>query len=96
MATALLGVLLHFFIAFAVVATYHLAVRRLSGLALRPWIYGPIYGLLVYAVMNFIVIRCPRLPPAAPFDQRSPERPPDPRARRRNAGRAVRAGSRAG
>ena len=55
-ATALLGVLLHFFIAFAVVATYHMAARRLSGLTLQPWVYGPLYGLLVYAVMNFIVI----------------------------------------
>ena len=56
MATALLGVLLHFFIAFAVVTTYHVAARRIPGLTRRPWIYGPLYGLLVYAVMNFIVI----------------------------------------
>lgn len=56
MATALLGVLLHFFIAFVVVAIYHLAARRLPGLTLRPWFFGPLYGLLVYAVMNFIVI----------------------------------------
>ena len=56
MATALLGVLLHFFIAFAVVTTYHVAARRIPGLTRRPWIYGPLYGLLVYAVMTFIVI----------------------------------------
>ena len=56
MTTALLGVLLHFIIAFAVVATYHIAARRLPGLTLRPWIYGPLYGLVVYAVMTFIVI----------------------------------------
>lgn len=56
MATALLGVLLHFFIAFAVVATYHVAARRIAALALRPLVYGPLYGLLVYSVMNFIVI----------------------------------------
>ena len=56
MATALLGVLLHFFIAFAVVGTYHAAARRLPGLTLRPWVYGPLYGLVVYAVMTFIVI----------------------------------------
>lgn len=56
MTTALLGIVLHFIIAFAVVATYHLAARRLPGLALRPWTYGPLYGLLVYAVMNFMVI----------------------------------------
>jgi hypothetical protein len=56
MATALLGVLLHFLIAFAVVTTYHVVARRIPGLTRRPWIYGPLYGLLVYAVMNFIVI----------------------------------------
>lgn len=56
MATALLGVLLHFFIAFAVVTTYHVAARRIPGLTRRPWIYGPLYGLAVYAVMTFIVI----------------------------------------
>jgi hypothetical protein len=56
MATAVLGVLLHFFIAFAVVAMYHVAARRIPGLIRQPWIYGPLYGLLVYAVMNFIVI----------------------------------------
>jgi hypothetical protein len=56
MATALLGVLLHFCIAFAVVTTYHVAARRIPDLARRPWIHGPLYGLLVYAVMNFIVI----------------------------------------
>lgn len=56
MATAVLGVLLHFFIAFVVVAIYHLAARRLPGLSLRPLVYGPLYGLLVYAVMNFVVI----------------------------------------
>jgi hypothetical protein len=32
MATALLGILLHFFIAFAVVTLYHVAARRLPGL----------------------------------------------------------------
>lgn len=56
MATALLGVLVHFFIAFVVVTTYHVAARRLPGLTLRPWTYGPLYGLVVYAVMTFIVV----------------------------------------
>ena len=56
MATAMLGVLLHFFIAFVVVATYHATARRLPGLTLRPWTYGPLYGLAVWSVMNFIVI----------------------------------------
>ncbi len=56
MATAFLGVLIHFFIAFAVVITYHFAARRIPRLTRRPLIYGPLYGLLVYGVMNFIII----------------------------------------
>ena len=43
--TALLGLLLHFFIAFGVVATYLAATRIVPGLNRRPWIYGPLYGL---------------------------------------------------
>jgi hypothetical protein len=66
MATALLGVLLHFFIAFAVVTAYHVAARWIPALAHRPWIFGPLYGLLVYAVMNFMVI------PLSAIDARSP------------------------
>jgi len=56
MPAALLGVLLHFFIAFAVVATYHVAARRLRELTVRPWIYGALYGVLVYLIMTFIVV----------------------------------------
>lgn len=56
MATALLGVALHFLIAFGIVVVYHLAARSIRVLTLRPWICGPLYGLLVYAVMNYLVI----------------------------------------
>ena len=52
----LLGVLLHFGIAFAIVAFHHVAARRVSALARRPFVWGPLYGLAVYAVMNVIVI----------------------------------------
>jgi hypothetical protein len=54
--TAALGVLLHFFIAFGIVTTYVLASRRWPTLARRPFIYGPLYGILVYGVMNLIVV----------------------------------------
>jgi hypothetical protein len=56
MRTALLGLLLHFFIAFGVVATYLAATRLVPGLNRRPWVYGLLYGVAVYAVMNLIVI----------------------------------------
>ena len=55
-ATAALGVLLHFGIALAVVAVYYLASRRLPALSRHPVALGPVYGLLVYGVMNFLVI----------------------------------------
>jgi uncharacterized membrane protein YagU involved in acid resistance len=56
MATAVLGALLHFFIAFIVVLTYYFASRRVPALARRPWLYGPLYGLAVYVVMNYVVL----------------------------------------
>ena len=55
-ATAALGAILHYFIAFAIVYVFLAASRRLPDLARRPWLYGPLYGLVVYAVMNYVVI----------------------------------------
>lgn len=54
--TAALGAALHYFIAFAIVWVFLAASRRLGELARRPWLYGPLYGLVVYAVMNYVVI----------------------------------------
>ena len=54
--TALLGVALHFFIATCIVATYAFACRRWPDLRRRPLLWGPIYGVGVYLVMNFIVV----------------------------------------
>lgn len=56
LATAFLGGVLHFFIAFCIVAVYFAASRRIPGLARHPLRYGPLYGLVVYGVMNLIVI----------------------------------------
>jgi hypothetical protein len=53
---AVLGMLLHFFIAFSVVTTFYLASRRLSVLARHPLVCGPIYGVLVYLFMYRLVI----------------------------------------
>ena len=55
-ATAALGAALHYFIAFAIVCVFLAASRRVPALARRPWLYGPLYGLLVYGVMNYVVI----------------------------------------
>lgn len=54
--TAALGLGLHFLIAMAIVTTYVLASRRWRILTRRPWILGPLYGILVYAVVNSIVL----------------------------------------
>jgi hypothetical protein len=54
--TAALGMLLHFGISFAVVSVYYAASRWLPALARRPLVFGPLYGLVVYAVMNYAVV----------------------------------------
>ena len=65
LATAMLGLGLHFFIAFMIVLTYHLASRRLRALVTRPVVCGVLYGVAVYAVMNFIVLPLSAAPPRA-------------------------------
>lgn len=55
-ATIALGAVLHYFIAFAIIYVFLRASRGLPELARRPWLYGPVYGLIVYAVMNYVVI----------------------------------------
>lgn len=54
--TALLGVALHFVVAAGVVLVYFAASRHWPGLTRHPVLVGALYGLLVYAVMNFVVI----------------------------------------
>lgn len=54
--TAVLGLGLHFFIAVSMSVVYWLAARRWSLLWRKPVACGAGYGLLLYAVMNFIVI----------------------------------------
>jgi hypothetical protein len=54
--TAVLGLGIHFFIAFAVVTTYLVASQRFE-LLTRKWVVcGILYGLGVWAFMNFVVI----------------------------------------
>jgi len=55
-ATALLGLALHFFIAFCMALAYVLASRRLSVLTARPWLMGGLYGVVLFVVMNFVVV----------------------------------------
>jgi uncharacterized membrane protein YagU involved in acid resistance len=56
MSSALLGVVLHFFIAFGITLTYFLAAGKMEVLASHPVICGLVYGLTVYFFMNYVVI----------------------------------------
>jgi hypothetical protein len=53
---ALLGVLLHYTVALGIVTTYVLVSRVMPALNRRPFLYGPLYGIAAYLVMNFVVI----------------------------------------
>ena len=55
-ATALLGLLLHFLIAFFMALVYVRAARRLRVLAQRPLVMGALYGIALYLAMNFVVV----------------------------------------
>jgi hypothetical protein len=54
--TALLGVALHYGISFAIVLVYWIVSRFWRTLVEKPYLFGPIYGLSVYGVMNYVVI----------------------------------------
>lgn len=64
--TAALGLLLHFIIATVMAAVFVLAAVRLTELVRRPWLWGPLYGIGLYLVMNFIVRPLSANPPKGP------------------------------
>lgn len=69
--TALLGVLLHFLIAFILATIYFGASLRFPALIRQALIWGPIYGVAAYFMMNFVVVplsAAPKIPfSLAPF-----------------------------
>lgn len=54
--TALLGLVLHFFIAVAMAVTYFVVAGRARPLRTRPVVMGAAYGLLLYLIMNLVVV----------------------------------------
>src|SRR5215203_2933194 len=56
MTVALLGLAFHFAIATGAAAVYAALSRRWPTLIHRPLLYGPLFGLAVYATMNLIVL----------------------------------------
>jgi hypothetical protein len=66
---AVLGALLHLAMALVMAAVYVAVSRRLPALNRRPWLWGPLYGIGCYLVMNYVVLLLrfgPR--PAPPLD----------------------------
>jgi hypothetical protein len=66
MASAVLGVFLHFLIAFGAAATYYLASRRLPFLLARPVLWGIVYGACVYIFMHTVVLPLSAVPRGHP------------------------------
>ena len=54
--SAALGALLHTAIAIVMAAVYVAATRFLPALTRRPWLWGPLYGIGCYLVMNYGVL----------------------------------------
>ncbi|MEW6737176.1 MAG: hypothetical protein AB1489_38180 [Acidobacteriota bacterium] len=61
-ATAALGVILHFLIAFIITTIYYVASRKLKFLVKHTIVCGSLYGITVFVVMNFIVLPLSAIP----------------------------------
>ena len=68
--TYILGVLLHFFIAFSVTAIYYAASRKLVFLIEHPLVCGLFFGAAVQEVMNLVVLPLSALRSRGPFELR--------------------------
>ncbi len=54
--TATLGLVLHFLNAFLFAAFFYFASRRAAFLVRRPLLWGAVYGFLIFALMNLVVL----------------------------------------
>jgi hypothetical protein len=54
--SAILGLVIHFTIAFTAAAVYYLASRRMRALIERPVLFGLLYGEAVFLFMYFVVM----------------------------------------
>ncbi|HEY5802796.1 MAG TPA: hypothetical protein VIT90_03775 [Lysobacter sp.] len=59
--SALLGAGLHVLMATSFVVIYTLVARRVPALLARPFVWGPLYGVVLYVVMNFVVMPLSRV-----------------------------------
>ena len=60
--TAALGLLLHYLMMLLIAAIFFGLSRRLTFLVAKPFIWGPVYGFLVYWVMNLVVMQLSATP----------------------------------
>jgi hypothetical protein len=56
LASAALGLVLHFFIAFLIVLIFYLVSRKVPVLTKHPVVLGALYGIVVYFVMTQVVV----------------------------------------
>ncbi len=61
-ATAALGLLLHYLMMLLIAAIFYALSRQLTFLVRRPFVWGPVYGFLVYWVMNLVVMQLSATP----------------------------------
>ncbi|HKU13628.1 MAG TPA: hypothetical protein VJQ52_04480 [Steroidobacteraceae bacterium] len=61
-ATAALGMLLHYVMMLIIAAIFFWISRRLTFLVEKPLIWGPIFGFVVYWVMNLVVMQLSATP----------------------------------
>lgn len=66
-ATAALGLVLHFVLMMIIAAIYYFAGTRLRFLVTRPIGWGAMYGFLVYWVMNLVVLPVSAFPSQVKF-----------------------------
>jgi hypothetical protein len=69
--SAILGLFFHFFIAFSATTVFLLASRQLP-LGRHPFLYGTLFGVALYIVMNYIVLPLSKIglrptPPIVPL-----------------------------
>jgi hypothetical protein len=55
-ATAILGVVLHFVIAFGAATVFYLLSRKLTFLIRQPFVWGPVFGAGIYFFMHYVVL----------------------------------------
>jgi hypothetical protein len=65
--TALLGILLHFVVAFCIAIVYYVGVANIPYLIRRPVISGILFGIIAHLVMRYVVVPLSAIGTVAPY-----------------------------